>query len=335
MKPYPLQDIALVGMGASGLQLLAEAYHYRFAREKGKSEVWVLNAGGLVFQHDLLFNMHDLRELAKREPERPFIKAYEKHPTPVVTTRWIPEIENCYEYPFSEMFEEFGEVYFACAPSYMVAFALMCFKKAKVKGRLRLYGFDFNYPGRTDYEAGRANLEYWIGKAATLGVEIVVPDGSTLLDSYGRSYNNGVIGYGAVYGFFNWQPVFERKSGRLHLLGFTDQVGAKSPPGEENNVRTSSDGIGVQAVPERDGSARKRGDRAKGQARARGQAAGKKEPRRYSRSELVRAADSGERVANGAEQGRNRYQLSISRSGANRAAGVGTGTRHRDKDAHQ
>lgn len=222
LQPYPLHQVAMVGMGPSAVQFANSVYYQEFCRKKGEREIWTLNYGYQVWQHDLLFNMRDLVHERQHNPAGDFIEAYREHPVPVVTTRFVKDIQNCYEYPFEEMFDTFGDRYFACGSSFMVAMAIMCLRKQEKGDRiLSLFGFDFNYPGKDLYEAGRANLEYWIGRAIQSGIDVRVPDASTLMDMYQRNHTHkGLVGNGVIYGCQDLVPEFDTLEGKLKLTGW-------------------------------------------------------------------------------------------------------------------
>lgn len=224
--PYPLSEVTIVALGRTGYQWAQNEYSAPGPKKPGH-EVWVMNGAASVFQHDVVFNMHDLEELAKHEPDKDFIGLYAEHDKPVVTIRALDGVPNLYEYPLAEVTEEFQQNYFGNGTSYLIAFALLCGVK-----KINIFGCDFEYPGRNEYEAGRSNFEFWLGYARAKGVEILVPQKSTLLDTCWRMPGDkGRIGFGAVYGYFDRQPVYGMDSeGKISVTGFS------SPPAEFNEV---------------------------------------------------------------------------------------------------
>ena len=221
LKPYPLHRVALVGMGPSAVAFANSVYYEEFRRKLGHSEAWTLNYGHQVWQHDLLFNMHDLVHMRQHAPEADYIEGYKDHPQRVVTTRFVGDIANCYEFPFEELFKRFGDTYFSCGSAYMVAFAIMCLELQEGGAKeLHIFGMDFNYHGREEYEAGRCCLEYWIGRAVGMGIDVKVPSSSALMDLYQRSHLNGLQGNGKMYGMQGLEPVFTTSGGKLQLTGW-------------------------------------------------------------------------------------------------------------------
>lgn len=194
-------EVTILGGGASKI-LFAQQ---RWEDPNWGGEVWAINFCAAAFRHDLAFNMHDLEALKAHEAKASdFLKFYANHDRPLVTIRALPELPNSYEYPLGEIIDAFGDSYFAGAPGYMIALAMWMGVK-----RINCFGLDYNYPNRLDYEAGRANTEYWLGRAAQSGVQVAVPDLSTLCDQVWRvGDKKGQQGYGKVYGYFDRQPIF-------------------------------------------------------------------------------------------------------------------------------
>jgi hypothetical protein len=238
-QPTPCEEIVLVGMGMSSIQLMSDVYGNMY-REKGKREVWVINAGAFLFQHDLVFNMRDLTASSEAGPGISYLDLYRDHPQPVITTRYIKEIKNCYEFPWELLFNSLNDYYFASSPAYMVALAMINLKLGEAitgkPGTLRLYGLDFNYPGKTEYESGRCCVEYWVGRAKQAGITVLLPEITSLCDQSLRSMGpgTGLQGNGFCYGMHHSTPVFGVEKGRLFLKAFKDrrEIAATDDPGQ-------------------------------------------------------------------------------------------------------
>ena len=210
--PAPLSSVTILAMGASSSVYMTE----RFRNWNWHTDqVWALNTAAASFRHDVAFNMHDLEELQKREPDKDYLGFYKTLDTPLVTIRALDELPNSLEYPLAEIVEEYNDSYFAVGLSYLVAAAAYAGAR-----QIYLYGADFNYPGRKAYEAGRANLEYWIGMVrGKYGALTAIPAASTCCDMiYRTGDRKGQIGYGQVYGYFDRQPIF----GEGKVTGFHD-----------------------------------------------------------------------------------------------------------------
>ena len=63
--------------------------------------------------------------------------------------------------------------------------------------RVNLFGVDYDFPGASIHEADKPNCEYWIGMLRMIGIDVYVPERTTLL-----SKNQG----GAIYGYGKRQP---------------------------------------------------------------------------------------------------------------------------------
>ena len=225
-------------MGQSAGSFVQHMSHYPHDFFEPGREVWALNAAAAAVRHDMAFNMHDLEELQKREPERDYIGFYKKYNRPVVTVRALDELPLSLEFPYQEMWEKYKDEYFSCGLSYLVAAAGMVAKEVFI------FGADFNYRNRSAYEAGRANLEYWIGKISSLGVQVFLPNDTTLCDQDIRVTGKGVLGYGRVYGYFGRQPQVD--SGTMTLMGFDDPEKGKDPEMEEGERQVSPELDGIR-----------------------------------------------------------------------------------------
>lgn len=215
LKPYPLNEVVILGMGGSVYSWM-QACHKDlgpFVRER--TEVWAMNYGGAALNVDLIWNMHDLENYGDFN-HREYYKTISK---PVMSIRSLSDVENIFEYPMKEVIGEFQDVYFRNSIPYAIAFAILCLRLGDSKRpTIKLYGCDYNYPGQQVYEAGRCNLEYWLGRASAEGIQIDVATASTLMDA------NRIVADGAVrfYGYTdetNPQLVPD-KDGRISFGGY-------------------------------------------------------------------------------------------------------------------
>ena len=71
-----------------------------------------------------------------------------------------------------------GSPYFNSTAAYAVAYAVHIGVK-----RISLFGIDYTMPNAHSAEKGRACVEFWLGIAAARGIEITVPETSSLLDA--------------------------------------------------------------------------------------------------------------------------------------------------------
>lgn len=214
----PREKVIIVGMGRTLQDYIS---HTMANGVPGDTEIWAVNGAAWTVKCDVAWNMHRLPELDRREGKN-FIGKYQQIPhIPLVTIEHIPELPNSYEFPLSEAIASFQETYIANGVSYPIVYAIM----GGVK-ELTLWGCDYNYPDRSSYEAGRANVEFWLGWAQARGMKISIPESSSLKDTMHRMPGQqGAIGYGRVYGYFSQQPKIEMQKNedgqdRLRLTGF-------------------------------------------------------------------------------------------------------------------
>lgn len=221
MQPYPLRCVTIIGGGLSAAQFSQDLWGGQIDLKKGESEVWTLNHGGFVYRHDLLFNMRDFTQCGSFVLGRNYLDIYRDHPVPVVTARWIKELPCTREFPWQRAIDELQSLYFSTSTAYMIAFALLCGVK-----ELRLYGCDFNYPGKSDIEAGRACFEFWLGRAFDRGVKVFVAEHSTLMDVWYRARKCGPQGNGLLYGLHDYAPIIKTDGYKIKLVGFEEASGA-------------------------------------------------------------------------------------------------------------
>lgn len=159
-------------------------------------EVWAINAVASVIRCDRAFHMDDVRIQEVRAEAQPdssiaamlgWLKTAE---CPVYTSRAHPDYPALIDYPLAEVLNATsGMPYFNSTPAYAVALAI-----AEGFDKISLFGLDYTYPNAHDAEKGRACIEFWCGYARHLGVAVVVPSASSLLDAC--QSNKRLYGYG-------------------------------------------------------------------------------------------------------------------------------------------
>ena len=77
-------------------------------------------------------------------------------------------------YPLKGIVEKFGRNYFSDTIAYQIAYALY-----KGYDKIKIYGADMHTYG--EYATEKGGIEYWLGRAESMGVEIVIPKDSSLL----------------------------------------------------------------------------------------------------------------------------------------------------------
>lgn len=177
------KHIAILGLGPS-----LDQYMEQTKRAGGRSrfcdETWAINALGDVFACDLVFHMDDVRiqeiraEAAPQSNIAAMLRWLKTSKTPVVTSRPHAGYPATVAYPIEDVLNHLGHDYFNSTAAYAVAYAIHVGAT-----KVSLFGMDFTYPNVHDAEKGRACVEFWIGQAQARGIEIALPQTTTLLDA--------------------------------------------------------------------------------------------------------------------------------------------------------
>lgn len=147
-------------------------------------EIWGLNA---LYKYqdcprfDRWFDVHGPDHIP---PDR--IAAYASMSIPVYLQEVHPKVPNSVRFPKQELEKALGSRYFTNSISWMVALAL-----AENFEEIHVYGVDMAQD--TEYRFQRPNLEYWLGRAESMGRRVYIPDGSDLLGAthqYGFETDN-------------------------------------------------------------------------------------------------------------------------------------------------
>jgi len=179
------RHVAILGMGPS-VSAYLEITKRLGGRRRYCDETWVINALGNVFEHDRVFHMDDVRIQEIRAKAAPdgniaaLLPWLERHPGPVVTSRAHPGYPGLVEFPLQAVVNQFNRAYFNSTAAYAIAYA--CHIGVQ---KLSIFGMDFTYPNSHTAEKGRACVEYWLGIAASLGIDLVIPRTSSLMDAMG------------------------------------------------------------------------------------------------------------------------------------------------------
>ena len=179
----PPRHVAILGMGPSVTDYL-EITKRLGGRHRYCDETWVINALGNVFEHDRVFHMDDVRIQEIRAAAAPqsniaaLLPWLKRHPGPVVTSRAHDDYPGLVEFPLEDVVNHFNRAYFNSTAAYAIAYA--CHIGVK---KLSLFGMDFTYANSHTAEKGRACVEFWLGIAAGLGIDIVISRRSSLMDA--------------------------------------------------------------------------------------------------------------------------------------------------------
>lgn len=185
---HPPAHVAIVGLGPSC------ATFFELTRRLGGAsaycdEVWGINAMGDVLRCDRIFHMDDVRVQELRAAARPesniaaMLRWLKRHPGPVYTSVVRDGYPGLVAFPLEEVLNRQhdgngGAPYFNSTAAYAVAYAVHVGVK-----RISLFGLDYTLANAHHAEQGRACVEFWLGIAAARGIEIVVPETSSLMDA--------------------------------------------------------------------------------------------------------------------------------------------------------
>lgn len=182
------EHVAIVGLGPSC------ASFFELTRRLGGvsaycNEVWGVNAIGDVLRCDRIFHMDDVKVQEMRAAARPesniaaMVNWLKTHPGPIYTSVVREGYPGLVAFPLQDVLNRGkdsngGAPYFNSTAAYAVAFAIHLGVK-----RISLFGLDYTLPNSHHAEKGRGCVEFWLGIAAARGIEITVPDTSSLLDA--------------------------------------------------------------------------------------------------------------------------------------------------------
>jgi hypothetical protein len=176
--------IAILGLGPSVKQYLELTKRYG-GRRAYCDQTWCINALGDVFACDRIFHMDDVRIQQIRVDAKPdtniarMLDWLKTTNIPVVTSRSHPDYQALEEFPLAEVLNRFPLGYFNNTAPYAIAYALYIGAT-----KISLFGMDYTYDNVVDAEKGRACVEFWLGVAAEMGVEIALPRTTSLMDAY-------------------------------------------------------------------------------------------------------------------------------------------------------
>lgn len=202
--------VAIVGLGPS-----CATFFEMTRREGGVSaycdEVWGLNAIGDVLRCHRIFHMDDLRIQEARAAARPgtniaaMVNWLKAHPGPIYTSVVREGYPGLVAFPLEDVLNRSadsngGAPYFNSTAAYAVAFAIHIGVK-----RISLFGLDYTLPNVHQAEQGRACVEFWLGIAAARGIQITIPETSSLMDAC-HSDGHRLYGYDCVDVYLRDQP---------------------------------------------------------------------------------------------------------------------------------
>ncbi|MFN3549627.1 MAG: hypothetical protein ACK4U0_19240 [Mesorhizobium sp.] len=181
------RHVVILGLGPS-VSAYLDMIKRLGSRRRYADEVWGINALGDIFQCDRVFHMDDMKVQEARAAARPgsniaaMVDALREHPGPVYTSVVRPGFPGFVPFPIADVlagrYDCNGTPYFNSTAAYAVAFAIHIGAK-----KISLFGIDYTLPNAHHAEKGRACVEFWLGIAAARGIEITVPEQTSLLDA--------------------------------------------------------------------------------------------------------------------------------------------------------
>jgi hypothetical protein len=208
--------VAILGLGPSVNQYLELTKRFG-GRRAYCDETWGINALGDVFACDRIFHMDDVRIQQIRAEARPdcniarMLNWLKTTTIPVVTSRGHEDYPALEEFPLEEVLNRFPLGYFNNTAPYAIAYALY-----KGVRKISLFGMDYTYDNVDHAEKGRACVEFWLGIAAEMGVEIAMPRTTSLMDAYHQQQDR-------FYGYDTLNLEFKRDESGVLRVDMTER----------------------------------------------------------------------------------------------------------------
>lgn len=224
--PAP-KHVAIIGLGPS-CEAYLDIVKRLGSRHAFCDEVWAINALGDILQCDRIFHLDDVRVQEIRAKARPrsniatMVEWLKKHPGPIYTSRTHPDYPGLVEFPLEDVINSCGIAYLNNTAAYAVAYAVHIGVK-----RISLFGCDFTWANAHHAEAGRACVEFHLGIAKARGIEVGVPDRTSLMDSICAPQER-------LYGYDTLDLSF-KADGKGIRVGFTPRQ--KLPTADEIEAR--------------------------------------------------------------------------------------------------
>lgn len=228
-------NIAIVGF----------ATHFQLAPyDDPEWEIWGLNqlhtvAGDRRF--DKWFNLHDLEKFHGSDLEH--LQFLENFRGPVyLRPQDIGKLTtpNQAPFPYTELVDEFGS-YFTNTVSWLIAYAITL-----KPDKIGVWGVDMAQDSilHAEYSRQRPSCEYFLGVAKGMGIEVVLPDVTDLLQS------------SHLYGFENDSPFVRKLTARLQeLAGRKEEAKGKVAQMEGQIAALESDKLALNyAINQLDGA---------------------------------------------------------------------------------
>lgn len=222
-----VDHVAIVALGPSSTEYFEVVKNFG-GRNGLADEVWAINAMGNCIACDRIFHMDDVlvqEARAKLDPSGNIAKMLDwlrVHPGPIYTSAVRPGYPGLVPFPLQDVINQGGVPYLNNTVAYAIAYARFIGVR-----KISLYGVDFTYANRHKAERGRACCEFWLGLCTASGMEIWMPEGSSLMDACAPAGER-------LYGYDGFDVVFnDGPEGKL-ALEFNP---VELPSGEEMDRR--------------------------------------------------------------------------------------------------
>lgn len=185
------KKIAIVGTASSSIGLAPY--------DDPTWEIWQINGCyNSKFRFDRHFDLHEFHVLKKvyQEDYFKFLKDNESKVWLNDPSEDFPKANN---FPFEKVFTEFQTDYFTNTISWLTAFAIM-----QKPTHIGIWGVDME--ADSEYRFQKPSLEHFLGLAKGRGIEIVLPNMSTLLKC------------SHMYGLEQAPAIFDRINYKLHEM---------------------------------------------------------------------------------------------------------------------
>ncbi len=177
LGPDGADKIALIGSAPSSVNLGP----YR----DPSWAIWCCSPGvyGMAPRKDVFFELHRWEPQEPGFPTDPhakpwfspeYVRFLEEFPGPVFMSHAVPTVKNCVLFPYQRMLDRYGPYHFTSSLAWMLAYAIEQRPKA-----IGIWGVDM--AAGEEYAYQRPGCQHFLGLAKSLGIEIVVPIESDLL----------------------------------------------------------------------------------------------------------------------------------------------------------
>ena len=177
-----MKTVCILGMAPTTRDLVME--------EPEGPEIWGLNQAHIYYPPEQLarftrwFQIHPWDEMVMvQRPEHHHLDFLATCPVPVFLHEERTEVPLGVRYPIEEVRANLGRDYLTGGPSYMLALAIY-----EGFHRIKIYGMDM--ANSTEYFEQRPCFEWLIGVAEGRGIEVWLPEGSSIMRGagYARAY---------------------------------------------------------------------------------------------------------------------------------------------------